>query len=113
MTADTRLASYGTLAPGRANHHQLAGLRGRWLTGTVRGRLVDEGWAAKMGFPALILDSTAPTIAIHLFESDDLPNHWPRLDAFEGAGYRRVKAQIDTSNGPLVAWIYVDAGEPG
>lgn len=113
MTADNRLASYGTLAPGRVNHHHLAELRGRWMTGTVRSRLVDEGWAAAMGFPALILDSSAPEIEIHLFESDDLPNRWPRLDAFEGAGYLRVKAQIDTSDGPLEAWIYVDAGVTG
>ena len=77
----------------------------------VRGRLVDEGWAAKMGYPALILDSTAVEIAIHLFESDDLPNHWPRLDAFEGAGYRRVTVQVATDDGHLDAWIYVDAGE--
>lgn len=28
MTTDHRLATYGTLAPGRVNHHQLAGLAG-------------------------------------------------------------------------------------
>lgn len=47
--ADTRLATYGTVAPGRANHHQLAGLAGRWLQGTVRGRLVAAGRAAPLG----------------------------------------------------------------
>ena len=28
---DTRLAVYGSLAPGREKHGQLAGLKGRWL----------------------------------------------------------------------------------
>ena len=51
-----RLATYGTLAPGRQNHGQLIDLPGRWLVGHVRGSLVDAGWGAKLGFPALILD---------------------------------------------------------
>jgi gamma-glutamylcyclotransferase (GGCT)/AIG2-like uncharacterized protein YtfP len=42
-TADMRLATYGTLAPGRVNHHQLAGLDGHWRQGTVKGTLVDAG----------------------------------------------------------------------
>ncbi len=41
-----RLATYGTLAPGRANHHQLDGLAGRWFVGSVRGRLFASGWGA-------------------------------------------------------------------
>jgi len=41
---DTRLATYGTLAPGRPNHGQLTGLSGRWLVGHVRGSLVQAGW---------------------------------------------------------------------
>jgi hypothetical protein len=38
--ADRRLAVYGSLAPGRANHDQLAPLRGAWHAGlAVRGIL--------------------------------------------------------------------------
>ena len=29
-----RLAVYGTLGPGRPNHHQLSALRGRWVRGS-------------------------------------------------------------------------------
>ena len=54
--ADSRLATYGTLAPGRVNHHELAGLKGVWQQGTVRGKLVAAGWGATLGYPALILD---------------------------------------------------------
>ena len=105
--ADTRLATYGTLAPGRVNHHQLTGLQGQWQQGTVRGRLADAGWAAALGYRGLVLDPLGPVVEVYLFESADLPDHWPRLDAFEGTGYRRVVTQVRTSDGELDAWIYV------
>lgn len=111
MTTDHRLATYGTLAPGRPNHYQLAGLRGRWLKGIVRGRLVAEGWGAALGYPALVLDPAGDPVEVHLFESPDLPLHWARLDAFEGDGYRRAAVGVETPEGILEAWIYVGAGE--
>lgn len=106
-SAMTRLATYGTLAPGRVNSHQLAGLRGHWRLGTVRGRLVEAGWGAELGYPGLILDISGPAIEVHVFDSVDLPAHWPRLDAFEGAGYRRVVTQARTADGFLAVSIYV------
>jgi gamma-glutamylcyclotransferase (GGCT)/AIG2-like uncharacterized protein YtfP len=107
--ADTRLATYGTLAPGRANHHQLARLKGHWRQGTVRGRLVEAGWGAALGFPGLVLDPSGSAVEVSLFESEDLPDHWARLDAFEGAGYRRTVTQVQTADGGFEAWIYVIA----
>ena len=104
---DSRLATYGTLSPGRRNHRQLAGLKGQWRRGTVRGRLAEIGWAAALGFPGLNLDPAGPLLEVFLFESPDLPAHWPRLDAFEGPGYRRVVTQVCTTDGELDAWIYV------
>ena len=109
--ADTRLATYGTLAPGRVNHHQLDGLQGRWRPGTVRGWLDEAGWAAPLGYPSLVLDAAGPLVDVHLFESPDLPDHWPRLDAFEGADYRRVVTQVRTVDGDVAAWIYATADE--
>ena len=105
--ADTRLATYGTLAPGRVNGHQLAGLSGQWQQGTVRGRLTDAGWGAALGYPGLVLDPLGSPVDVYLFESADLPEQWPRLDAFEGTGYRRVVTQVRTAEGELDAWIYV------
>jgi gamma-glutamylcyclotransferase (GGCT)/AIG2-like uncharacterized protein YtfP len=110
MTIDERLATYGTLMPGRRNHHQLAGLRGRWVAGTVRGRLVQRGWGADLGYPALAPAADGDEIAVQLFLSPDLPQHWDRLDAFEGDEYRRVGIVVDTGEGLVEAWIYVDAG---
>jgi hypothetical protein len=49
--SEIRLATYGTLAPGRQNHGQLSDLPGRWLVGYVHGSLVGEGWAQKSGIP--------------------------------------------------------------
>ncbi len=106
-SADTRFATYGTLAPGRVNHHQLAELRGNWSLGTVRGRLVEAGWGAALGYPGLVLDPLGSAVEIHLFESPTLPDHWSRLDAFEGPGYRRVVTQVCTGDGIVDAWIYV------
>jgi gamma-glutamylcyclotransferase (GGCT)/AIG2-like uncharacterized protein YtfP len=104
--AHHRLATYGTLAPGRPNHHQLDGLDGRWLEGQVHGTLVDAGWGAGLGYPALMLDAHGPEVGV-LFESADLPAHWSRLDAFEGSGYQRAVAVVHTSAGDVAASIYV------
>jgi len=111
-TADIRLAAYGTLAPGRVNHHHLAGIEGTWRKGKVRGRLIHAGWGASMGAPGLMLDPSGATVDVDLFESADLPRHWLRLDAFEGEGYRRVVTRVSTPEGDLDAWIYVLAAEP-
>lgn len=106
--ADTRLAVYGTLAPGRENHGQLAGLIGVWRGGTVRGWLNPVGWAAPMGYPGLLLDAEGPLVSVQLFESTDLPHHWARLDEFEGTDYRRALTRVRTADGDEVeAWIYV------
>ena len=108
---DTRLAVYGTLAPGRVNHHQLAGLEGTWRKGSVRGQLIEQGWGATLGFPALVLEARGPIVSVQLFESADLPAHWRRLDDFEGDGYRRAAARVSCADGEVDAWIYV-AAEP-
>jgi gamma-glutamylcyclotransferase (GGCT)/AIG2-like uncharacterized protein YtfP len=107
VNAECRLVAYGTLAPGRPNHHQLDGLKGRWLKGTVHGELVQQGWGAALGFPALVLDPDGPAVNVQIFESSDLPSHWPRLDHFEGPGYKRVAVPVDTASGRLEASIYV------
>jgi gamma-glutamylcyclotransferase (GGCT)/AIG2-like uncharacterized protein YtfP len=108
---DIRLATYGTLAPGRVNHHQISALAGNWQRGTVKGKLFASGWGAALGFPGLILDPHGPSVDVDLFESMDLPDHWARLDEFEGTGYRRVVTTVDTREGERSAWIYVLAEE--
>jgi len=101
------LATYGTLAPGRPNHHVLDGLEGRWLEGHVYGTLVDAGWGASLGYPALILDPDGSAVDVDVFESVDLPAHWSRLDEFEGPGYQRVVTTVRMPAGDVDASIYV------
>lgn len=105
--AGCRLATYGSLAPGRPNAAQLAALDGRWSEGQVHGTLVDAGWGAGLGFPALILDPTGSAIPVHIFESMHLLDHWSRLDEFEGPGYARVVTKASTSEGEVDVSIYV------
>lgn len=109
MDIDNRLATYGALAPGRPDRHQLADPGGRWLTGTVRGHLVSRGWAADLGYPALLLEEAGGAVPVHPFVSPDLPRHWGRLDAFEGRACRRRPVAVATDAGPPEAWIYRDA----
>ncbi|WP_421983126.1 thioesterase family protein [Roseibium sp.] len=111
-TPDYRLATYGTLAPGRANHAQLADIPGRWREGSVRGRLVQSGWGAALGFPGLVLDPEGQTIEVLVFESSELVEHWDRLDAFEGEGYERIETLVRTEAGDVPAYIYVVSDKP-
>ena len=90
-----RLAVYGSLAPGESNHGQLRGLSGDWSGGVVRGELLDHGWGARSGFPAMRWDPRSTgEIPVRLFVSDDLPKHWHRLDAFEGDDYLRILVPV-------------------
>lgn len=110
MTDDgevTALATYGTLSPGKVNHHVMAGMNGVWSVGRVRGALIEEGWGADHGCPGLRLSSDGDWVRVDIFISPDLPDHWTRLDAFEGSEYRRVNATATTEDGERGVWIYV------
>jgi gamma-glutamylcyclotransferase (GGCT)/AIG2-like uncharacterized protein YtfP len=109
---DHRLAVYGTLCQGRENHHVLDGLSGGWTRGVVRGRLYPDGWGAARGFPGLVLDETGQAVAVEVLESEDLPSHWARLDAFEGDGYHRVVVTVQTGGGPVKAFLYALSETP-
>lgn len=105
---DHRLATYGTLAPGRSNHHQVMDLEGTWSTGVVRGHLSDDGWGADRGrvYPAFTPDPDGAEVAVHVLDSAGLPAHWDRLDAFEGTGYHRIPITVRTLRGEVEAYLY-------
>jgi len=108
--ADTRLAVYGTLAPGEVNHAVVADLRGTWSRGVVRGRLHPTGWGMTYGFPALRWDPDGPDVPVHLLTSADLPAAWARLDRFEGDAYRRIVVPVVCGGATVHANIYVERG---
>ncbi|HEY7404332.1 MAG TPA: gamma-glutamylcyclotransferase family protein [Candidatus Angelobacter sp.] len=106
-----RLAVYGSLAPGKKNHHQMAGMEGTWRKALLRGTLHNAGWGAAQGFLGFIWDGSESAIDAMVFSSNDLPQHWQRLDEFEGAEYRRIlvpveilpqQAKIGLAGGPVI-----------
>lgn len=96
-----RLAVYGSLAPGKKNHHVIAGMEGSWRKAVLRGSLLNEGWGAGEGFPGFLWDGTNTPVAAQVFSSPDLPHYWPRLDEFEGEEYRRILAPAEIENGEI------------
>ena len=103
-----RLFVYGTLAPGRANHHILEPLGGLWDEATVKGRLLAEGWGAEMGYPGIVLDAEGEDVEGYMLSSDELAHHWPMLDEFEGEGYERVLTEARLPDAQRVQ-VYVYA----
>ena len=95
-----RLAVYGSLAPGRENHHIVQPFGGDWSEGVVEGDLTRYGWGAAMGYPALHLRPGGPAVRVHVLASPALRFAWPELDAFEGAEYRRVLVPVWTAEPP-------------
>ena len=59
-----------------------------------------------MGYPAFVANPDGPALKVLIFESADLPDHWSRLDEFEGAEYQRVVVPVETPEGRLDASIY-------
>lgn len=110
--ASQRLIVYGSLAPGRENHHELATLGGEWTFGWITGELLPRGWGAQLGYPALRWHAGGERVQAWLLYSPGLPAEWARLDAFEGAAYQRLLAPFETDAG-VVAVGYVYAAAAG
>ena len=108
-----RLFVYGTLAPGGPNEHVLADVSGSWEPATVDGRLMPQGWGAAIGYPGIVLGSGGEEVRGLLFSSDELHEHWERLDDFEGDGYERVLTSVGLQSGETAtAYVYAVRGQP-
>ncbi len=99
FTPSRHLIVYGSLAPGGPNHGIVSELEGEWIGGWVTGELLERGWGAAMGYPALKWCPRGSDIEAHLLVSPELPNHWPRLDDFEGLEYQRILAPFWSAGG--------------
>ena len=104
---ERRLAAYGSLLPGKENHHHVSVLVGEWIDGEVEGILHIPRWAAKKRFPGLVWDSSGSPVAVRVFQSAALPESWDRLDEFErGFSYHRSLVPVSTGQGTLVCNLY-------
>lgn len=102
-----RLFVYGTLAPGRSNEHLLRDVPGSWEPATVTGTLLQEGWGAAAGYPAIVLNEHGDEVHGFVFASERLADHWSRLDEFEGEEYERVLTKAKLKDGRRVdAYVY-------
>ena len=107
------LAVYGSLAPGKSNHEQLQGIKGRWLRGEVEGDLHNCGWGAATGYPGIIPKPGGPRVPVWVLESVELADAWDRLDAFEGDEYERVKVPVFLDDGKTIrAHLYALRAAP-
>lgn len=98
---------YGTLAPGRPNEHVLEAVGGSWSSAAIHGTLRHEGWGAELGYPGIDLNEHGGEIEGFLFSSENLSDHWGKLDKFEGDGYIRVLTKVRCTDGKIVdAYIY-------
>ncbi len=94
---------YGTLAPNRPNHSKIEHINGKWIKGIIKGKLVEEGWGAELGyfgFKHSSLDEQENIEAYILF-SNELVDNWTYLDEFEGDGYIRILAKFELDNGEV------------
>ncbi len=101
--SSTMLAVYGSLMPGKENHHVMDGIEGNWSPGTVKGYFQDNGWGAGLGYPSMVWDPEGNDILVQVLVSADLPAHWGRLDFFEGEEYNRIL--IPVYRGNHVQWV--------
>jgi len=93
------LAVYGTLAPGKPNHHVLAPLGGEWTDGLIEGDLLPMGWGAELGYPGFRPRGDA--VAVRVLTAPSLATAWADLDRFEGPGYERILVVVfGTEPGP-------------
>lgn len=110
VTMVQRLFVYGTLAPNRPNEHILKPVKGEWQPAYISGTLVEAGWGAEMGYPAVIPSvdgSDGEKVEGFVFSSDELDKHWAMLDEFEGDGYERVEVVAFVEDGKkLIAQVY-------
>lgn len=103
-----RLFIYGSLQPGGPNEKILSAIGGEWETAIIRGKLLEAGWGANMGYPGLVIDEGGVDVHGHVFASSNLSAIWAYLDEFEGDEYTRVIASVMLPGGEEVqAHVYV------
>ena len=63
------LAVYGTLAPGKPNHHVVTPLGGEWTDGLIEGELLPMGWGAALGYPGFRPREGGEAVAVQVLRA--------------------------------------------
>jgi len=102
-----RLAIYGTLRRGGANHRIIEHIAGEWTEGFVCGRIEEY-----YGFPFFVWDAKGDKIAVEVLSSSELCESWERIDRFEGVWYHRnlIPVYDSADNILFIANIYCKSG---
>jgi gamma-glutamylcyclotransferase (GGCT)/AIG2-like uncharacterized protein YtfP len=102
-----RLAIYGTLRRGGANHRIIEHIAGEWTEGFVCGRIEKY-----YGFPFFIWDEGGDKIPVEVLSSSELCESWERIDRFEGVWYHRnlIPVYDSVDNILFIANIYCKSG---
>ena len=80
---------------------------GVWEPGVIKGKLVEQGWGARIGYPGLRVCEDGDDVQGFVLSSRDLHSHWDFLDHFEGQEYERTIATVVLSGGKRVqAHVY-------
>ena len=99
--ANHRLAAYGTLRPNQSNYSVVADITGVWVPGNVIGNVVE-----RHGYPVLTWNERGTEIPVEILVSEKLPEHWSRVDAFEGIEYQRILIPVQTADSTLICYLY-------
>ena len=103
-----KLFIYGSLQPGGPNEHVIAAIGGHWEPAVIKGKLVERGWGASLGYPGLVVDESGNDVHGHVFSSSNLNANWAYLDEFEGEEYERIVTSVTLTSGKQVqAHVYV------
>ena len=97
----TRLAVYGTLAPGERNAAVLAPVSGSWSIGVVLGSVEERN-----GYRYFSWDPGGAPVDVRVLASGELPEHWARIDRFEGPSYRRTLVPVSLDSAVTIVNIY-------
>lgn len=109
--AESRVAVYGALAPGEAKHYMLQPFRGVWSTGFVRGRFEAGPWTSMLGMQGIRLEGGADRVPVHVLQAAMLERAWGSLDLFSGAGFSRMLAAVEDTDGvSAIANIFAIGG---
>lgn len=102
-----RLFVYGTLKPGESMNNLLNDIGGTWEKGTVQGKFISANDIPGFPYPGIILDDAGDTIEGYVFTSENLSDHWDKIDRYEGSNYERVITEVKLEDGSVVeAYIY-------